>query len=206
MMNLNHKIWRLIPIIVLGLYFNFKLIRDADNTFPFDDIIQIIILCIFSFSMILVIYKDRNEYMNNHLNSSFLPTLAGLLFILSFFVTDYFLKARDNSPVILNAIYNGDYNGCSFEFRKNGSYKFGECSIGCTYYRGSYAINDSIITIDKSKIETSIVSNMLLIRQIRMDDSTMGKKIYQVDAGHQIIDRATVFTVFEDKSVNTSSN
>lgn len=56
-------------------------------------------------------------------------TGVGILFIISFGIANFFLWFRDSSDVILQANYDGDINGCSFEFRKDGTYKFHNYSI-----------------------------------------------------------------------------
>jgi hypothetical protein len=50
----------------------------------------------------------------------------------------------------LRANYDGDINGFSLEFRKDGTYKFCNYSIlGGKYFRGKYLMKDSIITLEK---------------------------------------------------------
>jgi len=75
------------------------------------------------------------------------------------------LSLRDSSPIIISAVYNGDFNGAYFKFREDGTYKFVDyAGIGADITRGNYVIKDSLITLDESTIGNVIVSNQLAIR------------------------------------------
>src|SRR6185295_7110522 len=97
-----------------------------------------------------------------------------------------------------------DFNGVSIDFREDGTYKMTSWSLGADYYRGTYTMKDSIITLDKSKIENAIVSNRLVVRpeiEIYEKDSFPGKdtvyqkSIYQIDENGKVISGATDFVV-----------
>ena len=59
---------------------------------------------------------------------------------------------------MLRANYDGDINGFSLEFRKDGTYKFCNYSVlGGKYFRGKYLLKDSIITLDRNNIDDVII-------------------------------------------------
>src|SRR5690606_12599467 len=85
-------------------------------------------------------YKYKKSWKN------LIPSIIGILILISFIITSLILKMRDNSPVIIQAGYDGGYNGAWFEFRKDGTYKFvNHAGIGADYFRGNYELKDSII-------------------------------------------------------------
>ena len=104
---------------------------------------------------------------------------------------------RDNSPIVIQAGYDGGYNGAWFEFRKDGTYKFGNhAGVGAYYFRGKYELKDSIIILDKNRIDKVINTNKLAIRNENHENST-SKIIYQIDDNHKIIDKEFKFHVNE---------
>ena len=72
--------------------------------------------------------------------------------------------------------------------------------LGADYYRGSYTIADSIITIVDDANENVLQSNMLLIREDGEKDSlgNIEKSIYQLDPNKQIMPGATAFRVTKE--------
>lgn len=178
---------------------NYKFIKDSDNVFILDLYVEFAISFIFLISLIATILRDKKEYKLTKSNSSFLPTIVGLLFVLSFFVTNYLLTARDKSPILIQANYDGGFNGCGFEFREDGTYKFFNGSgLGVDYFRGNFTIKDSIITLDKSDIDNVIKSKFLAIRPYQNSDTTRTKIIFQINDKHEIEDKDFGFIVNED--------
>lgn len=111
------------------------------------------------------------------------------------------LKMRDNSPVIIQAGYDGGYNGAWFDFRKDGTYKFvNSGGVGATIFRGKYTIRDSIITLDKSNLEF-LKSDKFAIREIFNPDSENEKVMYQIDKKHNILDKNFCFRINEYKII-----
>jgi hypothetical protein len=189
---------RLLPVIITGLLLNRTLIRTADDEMIFDNVIIGFFVILFVLALVWTFFKDKNAHKRTQLKSSFIPTTTGILFIVSFFITNTVLAARDNSPILIQAGYNGGYNGAWFEFRKDGTYKFGNSSgIGATYFRGKYNLNDSLITLDRENIDNVVQSRILAIR----NTSTFGtieKIIYQINPQHEVIDKEFKFTVHID--------
>ena len=87
------------------------------------------------------------------------------------------------------ANYDGDINGFSLEFRKDGTYKFCNYSVlGGKYFRGKYLLKDSIITLDRNNIDDVIKSNQLAIRKISENYKGREYKIVQINKNHQRIE------------------
>lgn len=187
----------------IGLYLIYKLIKDADSESIFDGFILyglgFVYLAIFIFNTLL----DRKEYIITKLKSSYLSTFIGILFFVTFFITQLTLDARDSSELILQANNDGGFNGCGFEFRADGTYKFFNGSgLGVDYFRGKYTIKDSIITLDKNKIDNVIVTNRLVIREFKHYDNPDGplqKVIYQIGSNNEIMYKDLDFVVNVDK-------
>ena len=90
---------------------------------------------------------------------------------------------------MLRANYDGDINGFSLEFRKDGTYKFCNYSVlGGKYFRGKYLLKDSIITLDRNNIDDVIKSNQLAIRKISENYKGREYKIVQINKNHQRIE------------------
>ncbi|MBI3235346.1 MAG: hypothetical protein HYZ42_15140 [Bacteroidetes bacterium] len=198
-MKRTDKIWRLTPTLTLGLFLNYKLIKDADDEFIFDGIVLGSLLIVFLFALLWTNIKDSKEYKQTKSKLSFIPTLSGLLVIVSLIVSNYLLKSRDNSPVLIQAGYDGGFNGAWFDFREDGTYKFANSGgIGATYFRGTYTLKDSMIILDKSNIDIVIKTHNLVIRKIINQDSTTELLLYQINDRYEIVDKQFVFTVNED--------
>jgi hypothetical protein len=198
-LKISDKIWRLIPILILGLFLNYKLIKTADDEFFLDGIVLGGLLIGLLLFLFLTIFKDTKEYRSTNSKLSFLPTAIGLFTILTLVLTDYLLKSRDNSPVLIQAGYDGGYNGAWFDFREDGTYKFvNSGGIGATYFRGTYSLNDSIIILDKSNIDNVIQTQKLVIRKVYSQDSKEKPMLYQINDRHEIVDKEFAFTVNED--------
>ncbi len=195
-MKYNFKFWRTIPLIFLGFSIIYKLINGADNVFFFDGVIlyglEFIFICILCYSLFI----DREDYQQTKSNLSFLPTTIGFLILVSFCITQLLIESRNNSKLIIQANYDGGFNGCGFEFREDGSYKFFNGS-GFDYFRGRYELKDSIIILDKTDIDNVIKSGRLLIREL-ISENTSTKIIYQINNNNQIIPNLLDFNVNED--------
>ncbi len=123
-----------------------------------------------------------------------------LLFLLQAFTSCSGRKASE-SPVVLQAGYDGGFNGCFFEFKQDSTFQFGNGSaIGVDFVEGTYSIKDSIITIDKAGIDKAIVSPYLLIREQKSlwNPDSIDKYLYQVDSEGNIIKNSIPFIVHID--------
>lgn len=190
---------RLLPVTITGFLVNRFLIKTADDGFFFDGIIMAFLLLLFTVALIWTFLKDKRAHKRTQLKASFIPTGTGILFIASFFITDTVLAARDKSPILIQAGYDGGYNGAWFEFRYDGTYKFGNSGgLGATFFRGKYTLNDSLITLDRDNIDNVIKSRLLAIRTTPAFNRT-DQIIYQINPQHQVIDNEFNFIIHMDK-------
>ena len=165
----------------------------------FDGFVYGILILVFLIFLWFSLKKDYRKFKKEKTWKNLIPTIIGILILLSFIITEVTLKIRDNSPVIIQAGYDGGYNGAGFEFRKDGTYKFvNHAGIGADYFRGKYELKDSIITLDKNEIDKVIKTQKLAIRNETYGDST-SKIIYQIDENHNIVDKEFKFFVNEYK-------
>ncbi|WP_262152193.1 hypothetical protein [Chryseobacterium foetidum] len=176
--------WLIVPLVIIGFYYNFWRIKNADTEMIFQEIFFGFLLFLFLIFLGFSLNKDFKKFKISKSWKSYFPSLIGLLILVSFGVTSLVLDMRDNSPTIIHAGYDGDFNGAWFEFREDGTYKFVDhAGIGADITRGNYQMKDSIIILDKSTIGNVIVSNKLAIRI----DSTGEKKMFQIDEKHSVV-------------------
>ena len=191
-----YLILRYIPIIVIGLFSIYVKIIKADKEDIFDSILYTSLSVIWLLILWITAYLNIREYILLKRIASFFPLFLGMLFIAGFYFTDYLLKLRDKSPILIQAGYDGGFNGCWFEFREDGTYKFGNSGgLGADYMRGKYSIKDSIIILDKPNIENTIITtNRLVIRKNKKGKNS----IYQINALNNPINREFIFNINED--------
>ena len=188
--------WLIIPLLIIGFYYNFWVIQNADKEMVFQEFVYGGLILIFLILLGISLRKDILKYKEAKNWKSFFPTIIGMTILLSFLASSLMLKIRDNSPVIIQAGYDGGFNGAWFDFRKDGTYKFANSGgIGADFFRGKYTLSDTIITLDKTEIDNVIKTNKLAIREIKNFDSTKIKVIYQIDENHNIIDKNFCFIV-----------
>lgn len=191
------KNWLIIPLIIIGFYYILWTVQNADTEMIFDGIVYGFLILMFLIFLGFAIKEDLKKYKSDKNWKSFFPTIIGIAFLISFFVVNINLSWRDNSPIIIQAGYDGGFNGAWFEFREDGTYKFGNhAGIGADYFRGKYELKDSIITLDKNEIDKVIKTNKLAIRNDVYGDS-VSKIIIQIDENHKIVDKEIKFRVNE---------
>jgi len=184
-------------LIIIGVYYLYFSVRNIDNTFIFDGVIYFLLILLFIVFYIITFRNDFKTFKVLKNYKSFLFTAIGSLIIILNIGCHLYLSSRDNSEVVLKAFYDGDYNGSSLEFRKDGTYKFGNGSgLGVSIQRGYYSMNDSIITLDKDDIDKVIESKTLVIRS-KLSGTDV--KILQIDKNFNLIAKATEFRVVQDK-------
>jgi hypothetical protein len=192
---------RLLPITICGLLLNIAIVGSFNGGL---DIFITLTLGFFGFCFLIAflttIIKDRNLYKQSRLKISFIPTFVGILFIVSFFITNLVVAARDKSPVLIKAIFVEDFYGSGFEFREDGTYKFTEISglMDVTYTRGKYILKDSLITLDRKNLHDIVQSDLLVIRNEK-NDSASTPTIYQINKQHGIIKESTEYEITIDK-------
>ena len=184
-------------LVISGIYYLYFSIKTVDNTFIFDGIIYFLLILLFIVFFTTTFRNDFKTFRVSKNYKSFLFTVIGTLIIILNIGCQLYLSSRDNSEILLKAFYDGDYNGSSLEFRKDGTYKFGNGSgLGESIQRGSYYIIDTVITLDKNNIDNVIESKTLVLRsELNGTDA----KILQIDKNFNLIERATEFRVVYDK-------
>ena len=194
------QLLRISIIILVGVYISYKTISSLDHEFLFDEEQNVFYGVIATFTFFAVAFFEGKQFVRTKKWNSFIATFVGLTILAGHFLILNSFKQRDNSPSEIYCVTKmNDFNGVSLDFRKDGTYKLTSWSLGADIYRGKFTIKDSIITIDKSKIESCIVSNKFVISQDGEIDST-GKKeksIYQIDQQGQVINRSTDFRIID---------
>lgn len=206
----SFTILRLLLIVATGggyLYAYLSMIDDEsftnDFTLSFFGILFLII-AIWSFS------KDKKKYNQNKNISSYFPTVITGLFIIAAFATQRIMIARDSSPVLLKAGYDGGFNAAWFEFREDGTYEFvNSGGIGATYTRGKYRLTGDNIILDRDSLDGAMKTKYLLIRAKEREEFRRNPRsplpemmLYQVDSDNNIVDRGLAFVVHEDNRKN----
>jgi len=205
----SNKIFRSGLITVIGLITCYNFIKHVDRWFVFDSVILLIIATIAIIIFLWTIYKDRKDYSESKKLIDFIPTFIGSGFLFGLLITIFFLYQRDSSPSKFYCVTKIiDFNGAAIDFREDGTYKLSSWCMGTDYYRGTYTMKDSIITLDKSEIEKVIESNRLVVRPemeiygkdgIRGKDTVYHKSVYQIDKNGNVIDTAIDFILIDNK-------
>lgn len=188
-------------VCVVGLYISWQTLSSLDTEDLFDKEQNIFYVLVASIIFLVALYFDTKQFKNTKKWTSFLATICGLtITFLHFFLLEKFREKDNVQSQIYCVTKITDFNGVSIDFRKDGTYKLTSWSLGADIYRGKFTIKDSIITIDKSKIESCIVSNRFVIRQDGEIDS-LGKReksIYQINEQGRRIDNSIDFRVIDD--------
>ena len=188
-MNILKKYWTIIPLFLFGYLFIRNFIISYEEEFIFDFEILFFIGVLFIVFFIITIYRGIKNFRIDNRPIELLPMLLGLIFVFVFLGILYKNERIDSSPIVLRANYDGDINGFSLEFRKDGTYKFFNYSfLGGKYFRGKYLLKDSIITLDRNNIDDVIKSNQLAIRKISENYKGREYKIVQINKNHQRIE------------------
>ena len=186
-MNILKKYCTIIPLFLFGYLFIRNFIISYEEEFIFDFEILFFIGVLFIVFFIITIYRGIKNFRIANRPFELLPIFLGLIFV--FLGILYKNERIDSSPIVLRANYDGDINGFSLEFRKDGTYKFCNYSVlGGKYFRGKYLLKDSIITLDRNNIDDVIKSNQLAIRKISENYKGREYKIVQINKNHQRIE------------------
>lgn len=191
---------RTLPVLLLGAWIVFQHIVSANSSFPLFDLFFVLVSIFFIVASLITYVKDIRKYLATKSLLSFLPTITSILFIIAFITINYVFAVRDFSPVIIKATYQANHGTLTISFREDGTYKFTNSFLGDQDYRGTYQLNDSLITLDK-KIDSNILSRTLIIKDMIYVDSSKSFKdigIYEINDKQQVIDKKFVFTISED--------
>jgi hypothetical protein len=195
------RILKIIVMLSVGVYLNYRLIAQADHYSIFDAEINVALGAIALGIFAWVLLTDNKEYRKIKSWAAFIPTVTGLFTAVTLVVTHLLLLQRDKSPSKLYCVSRiVDFNGVFIDFREDGTYKLTSWCLGADIYRGVYTRKDSIITLDKNNIDNVIESNKLLIRQDGETDSLGNRErsIYQIDKNGQVIKTGNDFRVIDN--------
>ena len=148
--------------------------------------------------------------------TSYIPTLIGLLLIISIVGLQKLKNHKMNAPSLLQAYYKGDLSGVDIDLKKDGNYIISNGGVGgINYFYGKYSIQDSIITLDKSSIDKVINTNTLVIRK-HSEKSQQNSKdgieralvdnIFQINKNGDDIKTDIIFLVTKDERKTSFKN
>lgn len=203
------QLFRSAFIAVVGGFSFYKIVKRVDHHFVFD-FIPLIVVSIFAFlAFFWISYHDRKAYIMSKRKAEFIPSISGVSILIGLFITLQVLELRDKSPRKLFCISKmSDFNDVSIDFREDGTYKLIHGGLGTDFYRGSYTIQDSIITLAQANIREVLSSNRLVIRaektfhyvdSTQQMDTINQQSIYQIDDEGNIILSALEFVVIDRK-------
>jgi hypothetical protein len=177
-------------VLLSGVIIVWRMIAYADSESIFEAFTLFVFILVFTGTFLFNLVRDSKNFKLSKKSVAYSSTCIGVFCVLVMIVTQLSLMSRDSSPVILHVSNDGGFNGCGFEFREDGTYRFFNGSaLGVDYFRGTYVLTDTIITLDKTEIDGCTKSNQLAIR---------GDVLYQIDDRHDIIERTLDFIIRED--------
>jgi hypothetical protein len=180
--------------LIIGLF----IIQGVDHKFIFDKEINLVLSVVTIIFFAWTYINDKKQHEKTKRWIAFFPTIIEVFIGIGLFTILFIFQQRDKSPTKLYCVIkNVDFNGVSIDFREDGTYKLTSWCLGADYYRGTYVMTDSIITLD----ENPIINNRLVIRQDGEKDSlgNIEESIYQINKNGQIIENAIDFRVLGKK-------
>ena len=205
----NSPLLRCFWLTVIAALIYYRAVSTADDYSIFDPVIDAVLQLCAAVLLAVFIVADINDYTNHRKLSSFASTAFGVLLLLGFVGLQFYLSARDRSPIKMAIVTKiTDFNGVRIDFREDGTYRASNWCMGESIYRGKYQVKDSVITMDISGIdEPFIESSKLVVRADGQPDSQGMPEcsVYQVDSTGQIILHALDFRVIDlstEKSVD----
>jgi glucan phosphoethanolaminetransferase (alkaline phosphatase superfamily) len=196
------KIFRLILILLVGGYLTYLTYSFQFRTFFGDAIIWLLLIGIGILLFIWTIIKDYQQFKAKKRVLNFTLTSLCLIFVFSILLLEFKIQRNFNKPTLIKVFYDGDYNGTSIDFKKDGTYIFDNSAIGLSDYTyGTYEINGNNIKLDRDQID-----NLTNLKQLKIDEKEIDYKdgtkkelyLFQVDTNGNIIDRTTEYRVTID--------
>lgn len=195
----SNMLSRTLPVLLSGAWIVFQVIVSTDSSFGLFQLFLGLIIIFFIIASLITYVQDIRKYFATKSLLSFLPTITSVFFIIAFMAISYILADRDSSPVIIKASNNEHKGTSTISFREDGTYKFTISFLGDQDVRGTYQLNDSLITLD-GNIDSNILGRNLIIKDMITVDSSRSFKdvgIYTINDKHQIIDKDFAFKVEE---------
>lgn len=184
---------KILIILITGLVCFYRVLRQADHTMILDEALNYGLAALGLVVLLRAVLSDRRDYRRRKNRQAFVPTGLCLLIGGLLLITYFLLRQRDRSPVRLSLVtQTNDFNGLAIDFREDGTYKLTIWSIGADYYRGTYSLSDSIITLNNAGLERTLPGNRLLIRAEGEPDSSGNRErfVYPIDASGRMIPEA----------------
>jgi hypothetical protein len=185
------KLVKSLVVIVIGYFVTAFFIFHIDHAFLFGGVFAFFLAILGISLLFFMLYKDLKSYKRLKSLTEFIPTFIGLGFVFYFCIRLWMLSHRDDSPVVMSYITEGnERGGTSIEFRKDGTYKLTDWFMGASYSRGKYTLKDSIIRLEES---SRTGAKFLMRTETHIHDVDYGpiettyvKYLYELDANGKI--------------------
>lgn len=188
----NSVIWRIAFIGIISFYYILYFIIERDTVETFDP--QLILMIFYILFLFINFIIEVIETFKTKSILSFTTTVFGLLSIFSFYLTNYIIDLRDSSPIIIKS---KNIDGVFLDLREDKTFKFSNGNWAeVKISRGNYSLKDSIVILDKNKLDNIEVSKKWVIRK----DTTFNRTyLIQLDKKGKVINENFKFEVISDK-------
>lgn len=128
------------------IYFNSRTRHQTDFISEF---VEIILLILYLLLLVINIVWSFNKYKRKKKHIVFFPVFIGILMLSFVLIIKKDIYNEFNKPTLVKAYYDGDYNGVSIDFKKDGTYIIDDFLIGFNHYEyGYYRIERDTILLD----------------------------------------------------------
>ncbi len=188
----NSVIWRIAFIGIISFYYILYFIIERDTVETFDP--QLILMIFYILFLFINFIIEVIETFKTKSILSFTTTVFGLLSIFSFYLINYIIDLRDSSPIIIKS---KNIDGVFLDLREDKTFKFSNGNWAeVKISRGNYSLKDSIVILDKNKLDNIEVSKKWVIRK----DTTFNRTyLIQIDKKGKVINENFKFEVISDK-------
>lgn len=203
-MEKSEKYWRLIPIVLIGTVLIYRLYNSIFEVLLYDNLINFSTALVGVIITLWTITKDFKEFKKLRAITCFMPSMTGVFIIITLASINHYKSIKQNSSTFLIAEHEGPYNGITIDLKRNGNYMISYGSFGGqSNYYGTYAIEDSIITLDKFISEEAIKIKYFRIKKLKSEldmDTTYQYYLFQTDKNGNQLNKETIFKIMADKS------
>ena len=150
----NSVIWRIVFIVIISFYYILYFIIERDTVETFDP--QLILMIFYILFLFINFIIEVIETFKTKSILSFTTTVFGLLSIFSVYLTKHIIDLRDSSPIIIKS---KNIDGVFLDLREDKTFKFSKGNWAeVKISRGNYSLKDSILILDKNKLDNISVS------------------------------------------------
>ena len=189
---------RILFSIICGLFLVLRKIKFNSEFFFFDNFLNYSLYIIYSIVILFHISLDKKEYLKNKKTLNFSSTIINVIFVIILVSLNFNSTKQENTSNIITASNsNSGQFGCTIELKKDKTFHF--CSsggIGGVISRGNYSLKDSILILDKNKLDNISVSKKWVIRKDTKFNRTY---LIQIDKKGELINEKFKFEVISDK-------